>query len=63
MIQDDASTPILTEIVARIDSLDRMMKDMLLFARPPKPKRAPTDVIRLLRTTASLLNEDPARNR
>ena len=39
-----ASTQILKEIVARIDALDQMMKDLLLFARPPKPKRAPTDV-------------------
>lgn len=60
MVQDGASTQILTEIVARIDSLDRMMKDMLLFARPPKPQRALVELIPLMRTTASLINEDPA---
>jgi signal transduction histidine kinase len=60
MMQDSAHAPILTEIVARIDALDRMMKDLLLFARPPKPKRSPVDVIPLVSTTASLLNEDPA---
>jgi signal transduction histidine kinase len=46
--------------VTRIDALDQMMKDLLLFARPPKPKRAPVDLIPLVRTTANLLNEDPA---
>jgi len=59
MTGEGADTHILTEIVARIDSLDHMMKDMLLFARPPKPKRAPTDLIPLVKTTVSLLSEDP----
>ena len=30
------------EIVSRIDSLDQMMKDLLLFARPPNPDALPT---------------------
>jgi two-component system sensor kinase FixL len=51
---------IVQEIVSRIDSLDQMMKDLLLFARPPKPKRAPTDIVPLVTTTASLLSQDPA---
>ena len=57
--QDGTSTQILKDIVARIDSLDHMMKDLLLFARPPKPKRALTDVAPLVSTTARLLSEDP----
>jgi PAS domain S-box-containing protein len=56
---DGSSTQILKDIVSRIDSLDQMMKDLLLFARPPKPKRAPTDVAPLVSTTARLLSEDP----
>jgi len=56
---DGTSTQILKDIVARIDSLDGMMKDLLLFARPPKPKRAPTDVGGLVANTARLLGEDP----
>jgi two-component system sensor kinase FixL len=59
MTREAANTQILTEIVARIDSLDQMMKDLLLFARPPKPKRAPTDLIPLVKTTVSLLSADP----
>jgi PAS domain S-box-containing protein len=55
-----ATTQILNEIIARIDALDRMMKDLLLYARPPNPKRAPIDLVPLVRTTADLLNTDPA---
>jgi PAS domain S-box-containing protein len=60
MSRDDTSRQILNEIVIRIDSLDQMMKDLLLFARPPKPRRALTDVVPLVTTTASLLSQDPA---
>jgi signal transduction histidine kinase len=45
--------------VLRIDALDEMMKDLLLFARPPKPRRAPTDLVPLVTTTAKLLSQDP----
>ena len=57
---DGAHNQILREIVARIDALDQMMKDLLLFARPPQPRYAPTDVVPLVTTTASLLSQDPA---
>jgi two-component system sensor kinase FixL len=58
--REGASSPILKEIIARIDSLDQMMKDLLLFARPPKPKRAPTDIVPLVANTVNLLSEDPS---
>lgn len=57
---DNPSGPILKEIVSRIDSLDAMMKDLLLFARPPKPHLQPTAVAGVLTTTAALLNQDPS---
>jgi PAS domain S-box-containing protein len=60
MMQEGTNARILTEIVARIDALDQMMKDLLLFARPPKPRRTPVDLVPLVRTTASLLRADPA---
>jgi signal transduction histidine kinase len=56
----DSKTQVVKEIVSRIDALDQMMKDLLLFARPPKPRRAPTDLLPLVTTTAQLLSEDPA---
>jgi two-component system sensor kinase FixL len=60
MSQGGRDIHILQEIVSRIDSLDQMMKDLLLFARPPKPNRAPTDIVPLVTSTISLLSKDPA---
>jgi PAS domain S-box-containing protein len=51
---------VLKEVIGRIDALDQMMKDLLLFARPPKPRRVRTDVLPLVETTADLLTQDPA---
>jgi PAS domain S-box-containing protein len=56
---DNPSGPILKEIVSRIDSLDSMMKDLLLFARPPKPRLQSIDVSPVLTTTVALLGQDP----
>lgn len=51
---------VLHEIVSRIDSLDQMMKDLLLFARLPNPRRSSTEIVRLVTATVSLLGQDPA---
>ena len=55
-----ANSQILSEIVSRIDALDQMMKDLLLFARPPKPRRVRTEVLPLVEMTADLLSQDPS---
>ena len=47
------------EIIARIDALDELMKDLLLFARPPQARPAPVDVVALAQETSMLLSEDP----
>ncbi len=47
------------EIVARIDELGDLMKDLLLFARPPTPAAAPVDVRLLVASTVDLLLSDP----
>ena len=60
MPPDSQDAAMAGEIVKRIDSLDAMMKDMLLFARPPHPKRLPIEVAPLLALTAALLKEDTA---
>ena len=49
-------------MVTRIDALDGMMKDLLLFARPPRPRCVPTDVVLLVASTAASLARDPALN-
>ncbi len=54
----DAS--VMREIVTRVDGLSELMKDLLLFARPPQPRPALVDVTSLIITTADLLSEDPS---
>ena len=56
---DGKDAAIAKEIVTRIDSLTEMMKDLLLFARPPQPRPVPIDVVPLVSTTVDLLREDP----
>jgi two-component system sensor kinase FixL len=60
MADDSREALLMKDIVGRIDALDDMMKDLLLFARPPKPRRSPTDIVPLVETTASLLSRDPS---
>ena len=47
------------EIIARIDALDELMKDLLLFARPPQARPAPVDVVAIAKATAALMSKDP----
>jgi two-component system sensor kinase FixL len=51
--------PIMKDIIARLDALNEMMKDMLLFARPPQPKFAPVDVVHLAQMVADFVRQDP----
>jgi two-component system sensor kinase FixL len=55
---DSTDARMMKEIVSRIDSLDGLMRDLLLFARPPKPQRQPTEIDALIRVTADLLQRD-----
>jgi two-component system, LuxR family, sensor kinase FixL len=57
---DSSESTMVKEIVSRIDSLNEMMKDLLLFARPPQPRLKPTQVVPLIQMTADLLAQDPA---
>jgi two-component system sensor kinase FixL len=51
--------PIMKDIIARLDALNDLMKDMLLFARPPQPKLAPVDVVHLAQMVADFVRQDP----
>jgi len=51
---------VVRDILARIDALDELMRDLLLFARPPQPRLAPVNVMSLLARTVDLLTRDPA---
>ena len=58
--KESKDAAIIKEVVARIDGLNELMKDLLLFARPPQPKLGPVDVAALVAVTAALLSDDPA---
>jgi two-component system sensor kinase FixL len=51
--------PIVKEILARLDALNDLLKDLLLFARPPQPRLAVVDLRSLLTTVGELLAPDP----
>jgi two-component system, LuxR family, sensor kinase FixL len=48
------------DIVARIDALNDLMKDLLLFARPPQARMGKVDVVSLVKTVTDLVRQDPA---
>jgi two-component system sensor kinase FixL len=51
---------IINEIIARLDGLNDLIQDLLVFARPPAPKLMRTDLRRLVEAVAVLLKRDPA---
>jgi len=60
LAKDSREVAVVGEILSRIDTLNGLIQDLLLFARPPQPKPIPVDVSPLVRTTAELLSGDPA---
>jgi two-component system sensor kinase FixL len=55
-----ADADIVKEVIARIDALNDLVQDLLVFARPPQPKRVPVDLHGLLHTVSGWLTRDPA---
>jgi two-component system CheB/CheR fusion protein len=51
---------VIDDIQTRIDALNKMVQDLLVFARPTPPKMAPSAVTTLLAGTVALLRRDPA---
>ncbi len=51
---------IIKEIIARIDGLNDLIQDLLVFARPPAPRPAPADLRALSESVVQLLKRDPA---
>ncbi len=51
---------VVSDIIARLDTLNQLVKDLLLFARPPQPHPLPLDVSVVLKATAVLLSQDAA---
>lgn len=50
---------VLLDIITRLDALNRIVQDMLMFARPRALRQEPISLGVLLRGTASLIERDP----
>jgi two-component system sensor kinase FixL len=50
---------VIKEIVSRIDALNDLMKDLLLFARPPQPRMASVDPVPIVEIVLGLARQDP----
>jgi two-component system sensor kinase FixL len=57
---DSNDAAIVKEVIARLDALNDLIQDLLVFARPPAPKLARIDLRLLLESVIALLKRDPA---
>ena len=51
---------IVGEVVARVDSLNDIVQDLLVFARPREPQLTSVNLAELIESTAALLRKDPS---
>jgi len=63
MTSDDPHRGIVTEILAQISRLDATVKDLLIYARPTKPRRKPVSLHTVVTRVMTLLREEPAIQR
>ena len=54
---------IIKEVIARIDGLNDLIQDLLVFARPPAPKPSRVDLRSLVGSVVALLKRDPGFRR
>jgi two-component system, LuxR family, sensor kinase FixL len=59
MPADQRDRVVLLDIITRLDALNRIVQDMLMFARPRALQHEPIDLGVLLSDTASLIERDP----
>jgi two-component system CheB/CheR fusion protein len=60
MPAESRDRPVVGDIIARLDSLNGIVHDLLVFARPRQPRSEPVELSRLIRNTLDLLHRDPA---
>jgi PAS domain S-box-containing protein len=60
MAADARDKPVIGEIIARLDALNRIVQDLLVFARPRELRAEPTDLKGLVVSTVDHLKRDPA---
>jgi two-component system CheB/CheR fusion protein len=60
MAEGSRDRAIVGDVVARLDALNEIVHDLLVFARPREPKLSPVPLAELLEDTAALVRKDPA---
>jgi len=60
MPADGRDRAVIGDIVARVDSLNDIVQDLLVFARPREPQLTPVPLADLVENTAALMRKDPA---
>ena len=55
----DPELQVMRDIVARVDALNELIGDLMLFARPRAPRLAPVDLKPLLTEAVDMLRRDP----
>jgi len=57
---DSRDAPVIKDVIARIDALNALIQDLLLFSRPPQPRLRPVEITPLVGMIVELLSQDPA---
>jgi two-component system CheB/CheR fusion protein len=60
MPADSRDKPVVAEIIARLDALNGIVHDLLVFARPRALRAEPVDLHSLIQSTIDMLRRDPA---
>jgi PAS domain S-box-containing protein len=60
MPADSRDRSVIGEIIARLDALNRIVQDLLVFARPRELRNESVDLGSLVTNTAALIRRDPA---
>jgi PAS domain S-box-containing protein len=60
MPESSRDRAIVGDVVTRVDALNDIVQDLLVFARPREPQLAPVPVADLMESTSALLRRDPA---
>lgn len=60
MPADSRDRPVIGDIIARLDSLNGIVHDLLVFARPRELRSEPVELKALISATVDLLRRDPA---
>jgi signal transduction histidine kinase len=58
--KNDEEVPVLRDIVARVDSLNDLISDLMVFARPRSPQLADVELMHLAAEAATMARRDPS---